>query len=221
MVFKLFFLPHSQNLNTPCWLKVSSQAFQVLILSLTDPRAVVGYYSIPLIHRIEFLLEIVYFIYFFLNILKVNLFIVQHLSSIFVKGNCEHVNTTHCFNSVINKLIAYISFISHQYKWRKHIKWIEGSLLESLSLSVFAVSVEAAVQKADPLLQAVPVLCHHTVSNHPLLSDETLKLVSTETFQPYRAFDQIFWMGFKITCKINKHSSFCATSILKWFQCAF
>lgn len=86
------------------------------------------------------------------------------------------------------------------------------------SLSVFAVSVEAAVQEADPLVQGVLVLCHHPVSYHPLLSDETLKLVSAEAFEPHGAFDQVFWVGFKITQYPNvvidsKHASLLRPSI--------
>lgn len=70
----------------------------------------------------------------------------------------------------------------------------------SFSLSVFAVSVEPAVQKADPLVQDVLVLRHHPVSHHPLLPDETLKLYSSEASEPHGPFDQVFWVGFKITC---------------------
>lgn len=65
---------------------------------------------------------------------------------------------------------------------------------------MFAVSVEAAIQEADPLVQGVLVIRHHPVSYHPLLSDETLKLVSSEASEPHGSFDQVFWMGFKITC---------------------
>lgn len=68
------------------------------------------------------------------------------------------------------------------------------------SLSVFAVSVEAAVQEADPLVQDVLVLGHHSVSHHPLLPDEPLELVSSEASEPHRSSDQVFWMSFKISC---------------------
>lgn len=65
---------------------------------------------------------------------------------------------------------------------------------------MFAVSVEAAVQEADPLVQDVLVLGHHSVSHHPLLPDEPLELVSSEASEPHRSSDQVFWMSFKITC---------------------
>lgn len=68
---------------------------------------------------------------------------------------------------------------------------------------MFAVSVEAAVQEADPLVQDVLVLAHHSVSHHPLLPDEPLELVSTEASEPHRSFDQVFRMSFKISCKAN------------------
>lgn len=86
------------------------------------------------------------------------------------------------------------------------------------SLSVFAVSVEPAVQKADPLVQDVLVLRHHPVSHHPLLPDETLKLYSSEASEPHGPFDQVFWVGFKITQYPNvvinsKHASLLRPSI--------
>lgn len=64
---------------------------------------------------------------------------------------------------------------------------------------MFAVSVEAAVQEADPLVQDVLVLGHHSVSHHPLLPDEPLELVSSEASEPHRSSDQVFWMSFKIS----------------------
>lgn len=64
---------------------------------------------------------------------------------------------------------------------------------------MFAVSVEAAVQEADPLVQDVLVLAHHSVSYHPLLPDEPLELVPAEASEPHRSFDQVFRMSFKIS----------------------
>lgn len=65
---------------------------------------------------------------------------------------------------------------------------------------MFAVSVEAAVQEADPLVQDVLVLAHHPVPHHALLPDEPLELVSSEAPEPQRPSDQLFGMSFKTTC---------------------
>lgn len=89
---------------------------------------------------------------------------------------------------------------------------------------MFAVSVEAAVQEADPLVQDVLVLGHHSVSHHPLLPDEPLELVSAEASEPHRSSDHVFWMSFKISCSqtqsnpvmlINGHYSLVLTGDLE------
>lgn len=107
--------------------------------------------------------------------------------------------------------------------YKGNIKQIKGPFSQAFSLSVFAVSVETAIEKAYPLFQVMPILCHHTISNHLLLSDETLKFISLETFEPYRTFDQVFWMGSKVTQYPNvvidsKHAPLLSPSVhLFWF----
>lgn len=68
-----------------------------------------------------------------------------------------------------------------------------------ISLSVFAVSVEAAVQVTDPLLQVVSVLRHHAVSDHIPLPQQPLKLISFEAAHPHRTPDHVFRVSFKVT----------------------
>lgn len=58
-------------------------------------------------------------------------------------------------------------------------------------------AVEASVQELDSLLQVVSVRRHHSVSDHLLLPDQTLQLVSSEGLQPARSHDQVFGMSFK------------------------
>lgn len=61
-------------------------------------------------------------------------------------------------------------------------------------LSVLPMSVKVFVEIADPFVKVVQVLSEHSVSNHSLLSDTTLQLISSPASKPHWALDQFFWM---------------------------
>jgi len=73
-----------------------------------------------------------------------------------------------------------------------------ASLYSKPTSSVFAVTVESSVEEFDSLLQVVSVQCHHPVTHHLLLPDQTLQLVATETLQPDGAFDEVSRVGLEI-----------------------
>lgn len=72
-----------------------------------------------------------------------------------------------------------------------------------MASAVLPVSVEATVQVTDTFLQIVSVVCHHSVSNHPLLPNRALKFVSTKTLQPHWSSYNVFGMYLKISQNAN------------------
>lgn len=76
-----------------------------------------------------------------------------------------------------------------------------------LILAVFASAVEASVQETDPLFHVVSVQSHHSVSDHPLLSNQSLQFIPFETLHPAGGPYEVFGMSFKITCRHKNHKS--------------
>lgn len=81
---------------------------------------------------------------------------------------------------------------------------------------MFTSAVETSVEKANPLLQVVSVLCHHSVSHHLLLPNQTLQLVSSESFKPAGGHDEVFGMSFKISCRTKWGDEFLHSKLRCW-----
>lgn len=64
--------------------------------------------------------------------------------------------------------------------------------------SVFSVSVKASIQEADPLLQVVSLLSHHSVSHHPLFPNQPLQFITFEALKPAGGDDEVSRMCLEI-----------------------